>query len=268
MSTLANSATVVRASAIVGFEDLRAIYTWRTWTLGWLLRVVVQVTFFALLGRYIGQTDRVEFLVVGAAASVAALEALSVVMFASADRWAGLLPLIVASPGDYHLVLLSRNVNCVATGTVTSGIALLISQWVVPTGFEFGPLLLCLPLLALGALSTYCFGGFLCAIVTKVTNGRWLVLNASYMTLSVVGGFLVPLDFWPEPVQWFAEVLPFSHALQAMRGVLHGASAGFVLGRCAAEVLVMLGWLVVGRLALSASVAMGRRDGSIELSGG
>jgi ABC-2 type transport system permease protein len=261
-----NAATVIRASAIVGFEDLRAIYTWRTWTLGWLLRVVVQVTFFALLGRYIGQPDRVEFLLVGAAASVAALEALTVVMYVAADRWAGLLPLIVASPGDYHLVLLARNVNCVATGTATSGIALLVSPWFVAAPLPFGRLLLCLPLLALGALSTYCFGGFLCAVVAKVSNGRWLVLNLSYMALSVFGGFLVPLDFWPAPVQWLAELLPFSHALAAMRGLLDGASAGFVLGRCAAEALVLVGWLAVGRLALAASIALARRDGSIELS--
>ena len=45
---------VLRHAAIAGFQDFRAMYSWKTWCTGWLLRVVMQVIFYSLLGRLIG----------------------------------------------------------------------------------------------------------------------------------------------------------------------------------------------------------------------
>src|SRR6266699_4551013 len=116
--TTRNTGYLVRASAVVGVADFRAFYTWRTWLLGWLLRIIFQVLFFAMLGRYIGRPDVVAFLVVGGAAAVAVLETMTIVLFTAFDRMFGMQPLLVAAPADYFVVVLARNIfNCLITGT-------------------------------------------------------------------------------------------------------------------------------------------------------
>lgn len=45
------------------------------------------------------------------ASSVAVLEALTVMLYTAFDRRGGVLPLLVAAPGDYVVVLVFRNLN-------------------------------------------------------------------------------------------------------------------------------------------------------------
>ncbi len=259
---------LVKASAAVGIADLKAFYTWRTWLFGWLLRVLFQVLFYALLGRYVGGRGPEAFLLVGGCAAVAVLEAMTIVLFSSFDRMFGMLPLLVAAPGDYFLVLLFRNINVIASGTVTSSVALFVCSAVMRVSLPYPVALIAIPILALGGCSTYLFGVFLSALLAKRVTGRWLFLNVSYMGLSALCGFLIPVGFWPAPFTWIAEVLPFTHALRALRGLLlYGMPASQVLGNVALEALVAVGWFVVARIAFRASLALARRDGSIDLAG-
>lgn len=259
--------TVARASVVVGAQDVFMEYTWFTWTMGWLLRVVLQVTFFALLGRYVGGAGPAEFLLVGGVASIAALEALTLVLYTSFDRWSGMLPLLIAAPGNYYAVLLLRYVNCIVTGTLTSTVALLLCPVLVGVDLPYPDVLLAVPILALGAISMYAFGGFLSAVIIKVLNGRWLVLNVSYLGMSALCGFMVRVDYWPGPLPTVARWLPFTHALQALRGLLGDATASAVLRECALESAVAVLWLGVGLAVFKATVELARRDGSIQLTG-
>jgi len=93
-----NLPLLVRASSLIGFQDLRAFYTWRSWTFGWLTRVVTQVLFFATIGVYLNDDDRVRFLVVGGAAAIAVMEAMTIVMLSAFDRGLGMLPLLWPRP--------------------------------------------------------------------------------------------------------------------------------------------------------------------------
>jgi ABC-2 type transport system permease protein len=257
---------LARASVVVGIQDLMVFYTWRTWLLGWLTRVILQVTFFAMLGRYMGGDDHAWFLLVGGSAGVAALEALTVVLHTAEDRLDGILPLLVAAPGNYYLVLLFRNVNCIATGVATSSVALLLCPLLVDVPAPpFPRVLAAVPLLALGAVTTYLLGGFLSALVSNILHGRWIVFNVSYMAITALCGLMVPRDFWPAPLSSLAAVLPFTHALEALRGALGGAAVSTVLTQCGLELLVAAGWFVAGWLAFAASIAKARRDGTIEL---
>ncbi|MGW0522978.1 hypothetical protein [Crossiella sp. NPDC003009] len=45
--------------------DLRATYTWTSWTVGWLGRMLAQVTFFASVGLLLGSPEQTRFLVIG-----------------------------------------------------------------------------------------------------------------------------------------------------------------------------------------------------------
>jgi ABC-2 type transport system permease protein len=66
--------TTLRYAIAAGWADFAVVYTWRTWTAGWLTRVLCQVAFFALIGRLLGSAERTQFLLVGNAALIAAVE--------------------------------------------------------------------------------------------------------------------------------------------------------------------------------------------------
>lgn len=262
-----NLSVLLRASFLVGLEDLRAFYTWKTWTFGWLLRVLFQVLFFTLIGRYLGVPDTVRYLLVGSASAIAVLESMTIVLHTAFDRAQGALPLFVSSPGDYFVMLVARNFIVVVTGTFTALIALPVCALVVGVPLPYPAAFAAIPLIAAGATSVYLFGVFLSALMAKLTVGRWVVLNLGYLGLTAVCGFVVPVGFWPAPLTWLAQVLPFTHALQALRGLLtDGVSIEHVLAQGALELIVAACWFVVGRLAFRASIELARRDGSIDLA--
>lgn len=266
MNNMRNLSILVRSSAIIGIIDLKAFYTLRTWAFGWLMRVIFQVLFFTLIGVYVGSPHTTRFLLIGSAAAIAVLEAMTIVLHTAMDRWLGTLPLLVASPGSYFTMLVARHSNVIATGTATASIALLVCSRIIGIDILSPASLLAVPIILLGAISAYLFGVFLSSLVAKKTSGRWVVMNLGYLGLTALCGFVVPLGFWPAPLTALAQVLPFTHALQALRGLLlNGAGASTIAAQVGLEIVVAAVWLVLGKLALSASVAMARRDGSIDL---
>src|SRR5436190_263902 len=121
---LPQSLQIARYSAANAFADLRAIYTWRSWTFGWLVRMLAQVTFFTLIGKLIAQPAQMQFLVVGNALMTCAVEAMMVVASTSWERAVGTLALLIASPAKLTWVFVGRSLQWPISGTGTSVVAL------------------------------------------------------------------------------------------------------------------------------------------------
>ena len=79
-------------------------------------------------------------------------------------------------------------------------------------------------------------------------------------------GINVPIDFFPQPLEWFASVLPITNGLEAIRDTLNGEDASTILANTAAEVAVLLGWLALALATFGRFVGHGRRDGSLEFA--
>lgn len=256
---------ILRWSATSALADLRTIYTWKTWTGGWLVRILAQVSFFALIGRLLGSTQVVHFLLVGNAVYVAASTAMFVVASTSWERMAGTLPLLVAAPAHPFTVFAGRSVQWLADGVAVSAVALFALGAAFGLPFAFPRALLAIPLLLLVASSVYCFGLVLAGIALRVMGLRNVVGNIGHLSLMILCGVQVPVTFWPGPVQAVSNVLPLRHGLAAIRAVVSGS--GPVLAEAARELAVGLGWLVVAGLVFRRLAEGGRKDGSIEFGG-
>jgi ABC-2 type transport system permease protein len=266
MTGLGNTVSVVRHSLAIGVAELRATYTLQSWVLGWLMRVVFQVLFFALIGSMIGSPERVKFMLVGGAVLAACMEATMVILTAMADRTLGTFSLLVTTSGDYFTVCLGRNLNFLGTGLVTSTVALFLGAAVMGVHLPMPQALLVIPLVALGATTTYMFAAFLGSLTARSTQGYWLSLSITYMTLMALSGFVIPLGFWPQPFVWVAQVLPFTHVLPAIRSMLEDAPQwAFVLRQAGLELLLTLAWFHLGRVACRLTISAARRNGGIDL---
>ncbi|MEU4565048.1 ABC transporter permease [Micromonospora sp. NPDC023956] len=257
---------VLRYAVLTALADLRAIYTWRSWTFIWLVRILCQVSLFALLGRLLGAPDKVSYLIVGNSVFMVANTALQVVNSTAWERLLGTLPLLVASPTGPFTVFTGRSVLWLLDGIGVGTVSLLLLPPLFGVPLPMPTALLAVPLVVLAGVSTYCFGLLLGALALRTVSLRALIASLGGLCLMVFTGVQVPTTFWPAPVSWLAEALPLTHGLAAVRELLaQGPTAG-VARLAVTEAVIAAGWLLVAALAFRRYDRSGRREASVDFT--
>ena len=265
MSTgVAGPLRVVRQSAVVALADLRSVYTVKSWTFGWLTRMLAQVVVFSLIGTLLGDPARLRYLVVGNALMTCVVETMMVVASTSWERTTGTLPLLVAAPGRVAWVFAGRSVFWPMSGAATSVIALLGLAPLFGVRWSAAQVPVVVLLVLLTAATTYCVGLCVAGLTLSVSGLRNVASNVSYLSMMAVCGVVVPTDFWPAPVRALAAALPLTHSLAALRGLGRGDPAAALLGDVGWSLLLGAGWLIAAAGAFTAFVRSGRRAGSFD----
>lgn len=260
----AGVAGLVRESTAFAVAEMRATHTRQTYLFGWLLRLMLQATFFALVAGYVGTRVALRYSLVGNAVVLGCLESMIVVLMMVLERSMGTLPLLVASPTSHIPVYLGRGLHWMASGLLSSAAAFVVLPFAVRVDLPWPRAALALPILAVVCVSSYCFGCVLGSLALRFPGVMWLLLNLGYLPVMAFCGVNVPLSFWPAPLHMLAEILPVTHGLLAIRGVLGSASAGTVLTQIGLEVAVGSGWLAVACAAIDRVVRHGIATGSLE----
>lgn len=257
---------VIRCSAANAFADLKAVYTWRSWTFGWLGRMLAQVAFFTLLGKALDQPGATQFLVVGNAVMTCVIESMLVVVSTSWERATGTLPLLVAAPAELGWVFVGRSLQWPVSGCATTLVSLFAIGPLFGLRWTVARILVTIPLVILTAFSTYAFGLFLGALVLKVGSVRNIVSNVAYMSMMAFCGAEVPVDYWPPVVRVLAALVPVTHGLAALRTVVRGGGYAAVVEQAVAAAGCGLAWLAVAIVTFRLIAERGRRSGTIEFA--
>lgn len=263
----AGALILIRESAVFAVAEMRATHTLLTYVFGWLLRLVLQTVFFALVAGYVGTQDSVRYSLVGNAVVLACLESMIVVLMMVQERSTGTLPLLAACPTSHVPVYLGRGLHWMVSGLVSSCTAFIVLPFLLGVALPWPRAALCLPVIMLVCVSSYCYGCVLGAIGLRYMGVTWLLLNLGYLPVMAICGVNVPLSFWPWPLHALAEVLPVTHGLLAVRGVLAANPASEVLTQVALEAAVGAGWLAVAWFAIDGVVRRGTVTGSLEFDG-
>ncbi|HUH15919.1 MAG TPA: ABC transporter permease, partial [Gaiellaceae bacterium] len=258
---------VAGRAARTGYQDYKVIYTWKTWLAGWYLRVLAQVAFFALIGELLGSRERTHFLLVGTAVFLASAGTFVAVASTAWERWSGTLPLLVASPTRPVLVFSTRSLYFVVDAVLTSLGAFFVAAPLFGLELPWPRVLLVVPLVGVVALASYALAIAVGGIAVRLPSVRNVASNVTTLTMLTVCGVVVPVGFYPAPVQWLAQALPLTHGLAAVRDLLAGEPLAALLPNVGLEVLVGLAWLGVALLTFDRLASSGRRDGSIEFGG-
>ncbi|WP_149264772.1 ABC transporter permease [Actinomadura sp. K4S16] len=258
---------IARESLILGFAEMRAVYTWKTWTFGWLVRLLCQAAFYALLGRYVGDEDTMRYVLVGNIVVLACLESTIVVISLAGERAMGTLPLLAIAPSGHLPVYLGRGLQWTVTGLTSSLVAWVVLPPLLGAPLPWPRAAYAIPVIVLILAGSYGYGCALAGIALRLRGVEWLVLNFAYGIVMTFGGVNVPVEFWPGPLRIAVQVLPVVHGLEAVRGILDGAPLGRVLGLLGIEALVGAGWYAVAAVSMDRLVSAGRRDGSLRHAG-
>lgn len=74
----------------------------------------------------------------------------------------------------------------------------------------------------------------------------------------------IPVEFFPQPTQWFAQAFPLTHGLAAIRGTIAGQNFIDLRRDVALCILTGVIWMTIAALTFERFAEAGRRDGSIE----
>jgi len=264
VTALATTVNIMHHAFRAGLADYREMFTWKSWAAGWMVRVIAQVSFFALLGERIGDERTTYFLLIGNAILVAALTGVFSLNMTSAERWTGTLPLLVASPSSPIVVFSARGSYLAVDGALSALAALFVAGGIFGMDLPWPRVLAVVPLTAVVAIASYCFGTFLAGIVFRFRSINSLVVLTTQVTLMAACGINVPFSYYPEALEWFSRVLPVTNGLLAIRGVFDGAAASTILLDAAFEAAVAAGWMTVALLSFNQLASRGRRDGSLD----
>jgi ABC-2 type transport system permease protein len=260
-----DQARVLRAVAAAAFVEHLSVFSWREWALSWLTRLLIQVSFFGLIGRMLGSEQQTEYLIIGNAIAIVALEALSAILVIVMERRSGNLELLVAAPASHLTVYLGRGVHFLGSGIVTSTIMFLTLPTVFGLPVRWSSAALVPLVIVVIGVAAYGYSACLASFVVRFPGSRWLVLNVSYSLLTVFCGVNVPVDYWPAAARWVAEVLPLTHGLQAIRILLADGPGTEVLLWTLGELAVAALWFTIAAARFHRMVGRGRADGSIVL---
>ncbi|MGW3957408.1 hypothetical protein ACWEKM_42500 [Streptomyces sp. NPDC004752] len=240
---------------ISSFQDYRAMFTWRSWLFGWMLRLVSQVLFFASLGRLVGSASTEQAIALGNAMALGPLGVLGVVSSSVGERRGNTLQFIVISSTSPFLVIASRGLYWVADGFLTSCVVLTLLPWIVGLELPWAALPLVFAVQALITLSGYALALTLAGVSLHWPESRMYLTGGTTIAVLLLGGINVA-----RPTHGLAgalaTVVPGAHGLVAVREVFAGH--GMPLGPVLAELAVLLGWGAVGRAGMAVAL---RRSG-------
>lgn len=234
---------------------------------GWLVRIVAQAAFFALVGRLLDNPDYVRYLVIGNGVVVGALAVNWTVPSSTWDRGDGTYPLLVAAPSSLFPAVMGRTAIWLCNGVATSFASLVVLVAVFRIAVDATAILLILPLLVLTCVGVYCFALLLGSLVTRAPRTRNIVHNSALTMLMAFAGVSVPVSFWPAPIEVWANLLPLTHGLAAIRLAFDGGALLDIAREAGWEAAVAAGWLALSLLTIDRMAEAGRADGSIEFVG-
>lgn len=254
----------IRYALLSGWHDYAAVYTWQLWLGGWFVRALAQVSFFALIGRLLkSEQQATDFLLIGNAIVLTAMQALLAVHVISWERVTGTLPLHAVSPTNPVLILASRGLYLIVDGSASALGALFLLAPVFNVPLPWPRALLVIPLTVLVAASSYSLGVFLGLIGLVYRSTINVLVNFGQIAIMTLCGVDVALNDLPGAVRWISEFLPLTHGLLAIHDVLANHGAG-VAGQALLEAAVGIGWLGVCLVSFRWFVRRARRKGTLE----
>jgi ABC-2 type transport system permease protein len=258
---LRRGAMVVCWAARAGMADHAVMFTVRTWLAGWFLRMLAQALFFLTIGNLLGP-GQARYLLVGNAALMVTLHGLMTTASTTWELENGTLALLVASPSNPTLVLLGRSMFWLPDGLACAMGAVVILGPVAGLHLTAGSVAAVAGLLTVTALSSYCLGLFLGALVLTADDLRNVVSNSVLTVMMALCGPEFPPSSLGPVLGRLGAGLPLTHGLAAVRLVLAGGPGGQVAALAAEEAAVGACWLAAAVLVLGRRARRSRHAGA------
>jgi len=227
----------------------RALFTWiqpPVYVSNAIVRPAMQVVLFYMLGRFSRNEDTIRFYLVGMIAYASPLMIVGAISNSLiGDRSWGTLPYLFVSSTNRVLSYFSRGAVHVFNGLLCSAVALTMVAILEPSVVARAnwPAAVAGMVLVSVSVMTYSLllGGFI--LVVRDWNTFYTSNQAILLALT---GVALPLNWIPEQIRWLGQILPITHAVQAMRAAFAGATFADCAPQLGLELAVAAGYAIAG----------------------
>jgi ABC-2 type transport system permease protein len=258
----------LRIFFIGGLTSYRALFNWLTpWILipTFILAPLMELLFFAFVGKDAGVGDNT-FYLIGNGIEAAAIPALFAMGNTIADeRRSQTLGLLLASPARRLPLFLGRALPVIVNGFCVSVVSLVLGALVLRVSLPAGTWL---PLIAITAVTSFsCTGlGLAAAAIGLRVRETATLSNVVLGVLIVFCGVNVAVSALPGWMQSVSRVIPMTHGIAAGREVANEVPFTDVLPLLRDEVVIGLGYAVIGLLLLVLLERESRRYATLEIA--
>ncbi len=252
------SVQVFARSCAVAFAHERMMHSWWTWTVLWMGRLVAEISFFALIGRLIGDDDAVSFLLVGAAMLAPAYGTMFVAQAVRGLMFDGLIPYMISSPAPSFPAALGRSVHWCIDGAIAGSLGLVIGNAVFDLGFGPAEVLALVALVFLCPVVMVGAGLMVGTLATRLPSASNLLSGLARAILVLFCGATFAVEYLPGFLRPVSEVLPLTHLIRAARSV---TASEPVLTDLGLALLVGFAWVAVARWSIRSQFERSRRTG-------
>ncbi len=255
------STQVFLRSCTVAFAHERMMHTWWTWGLLWMVRLVAEISFFALIGRLIGSDEAVAFLLIGAAMLSPAYGTMFVAQAVRGMMFDGLIPYMIAAPAPAFPAALGRSVHWCVDGVIAGTLGLLIGNAAFDLGLSGGQLAALIGLVVLCPVVMIGTGLMLGSVATRFPWASNLLSGLARGVLGLLCGATFAVSFLPGWLQVISNTIPLTHLVAAARDVTAGDPGGQNLLLAAATGAV---WVAAAYVVINNQFQRSRRTGVFE----
>ena len=230
-----------------------------------LLRPVLTVAMFALVGKFARQVNSIDDYIIGMSVySMSFMVLGGVLQGAFYDRWFGTLNVILGYPTSRVALYFTRSLLHYPNGLIVIGVSFAfawiffgmdLSEAHVP-GMALAVLLVTLSVLTF----SMCMGAF-----SLVLYDWDLFFSLLLGWILIIGtGVIIPVSSLPEPASSLGHALPMTNGLMALRESIEGASLSAIGPNLLAEAVVAVVFAVLGPLLFVFLERRTRIRGSVE----
>jgi ABC-2 type transport system permease protein len=257
------SARIFFVGGLISFRALFSFLRPEVYIPSMLIAPIFQILLFVYIGRS-AQLESDEFFVIGNAVQYAAIPCLFAMTFTiGGERNQHTLGYLLVSPASRLPLFLGRALPVVVNGFFVAAFSLVVGGAIVGIHVPASSV----PALALAtAICAFsCTGlGLAGAGIGLLLREQSVLANIMFGVLLVFTGANVPVDALPGWMEAVSNVLPFTHGIQAARGVADGASLSDVSGLLAAEVALGLAYGALGYLFILRAERLSRRYATLD----
>ena len=256
-----------RVLTVGGVISFRGLFNWLNpyvYVPTMLVAPIFQILLFVYIGRSAGVgTDA--FYLVGNAVQYASIPCLfAMANTIAGERWTQTLGIVLSTPANRVALFVGRSLPVIANGWFVAMFSLFVGGWVLGVDLPVSAW----PGIALtiAIASASCTGlGLLQAALALRVRSTAVLSNIVFGLLLVFTGTNVALDSLPEWMATAGRLMPLTHAIEACREVVAGASLSAVAPLLLREGLMGAVFAVLGLAALRWVEAESRRHATLEL---
>ena len=249
----------------VSYLSYKALFGWLTWT-SYISNIVVRpllmVSLFALLGRFVESSPKeIEAYILGMSCFwIGATLTSGIIQCFYYERVLGTLHLAMASPINRPYLYFSRAFAHLPNGLM-SFVSAIVWAWVL-LGLDLSNANWWALALSVAAIlaSTACFALFVANFA--VVMREWISLSVvAHGFLMALTGVIVPIALLPWKIEYLSYALPLSHGLDPIRAAAGGGMVPY--GNLVWEGLVALAYAILGYVMFHFMEIQMRRQGKM-----